>query len=150
MRLSKLADYAVVLMAEAARHCGGAAVYGRLNAGQLAEESGVPLPTVRKLVSVLSTAGLVESSRGVGGGLRLARPPAAISLADIIEAVEGPVALTHCTVTGNHDCELEPNCRVRGHWHVVNRAFRETLANVTLADLATAPAPVSPPQLEAV
>ena len=86
MRLSSLADYAVVMMSAAARHCGGAA---RLNATLLAEETGVPLPTAQKLVSRLSSAGLIESTRGTGGGFRLARPAAAISLADIVEAVEG-------------------------------------------------------------
>ena len=92
MRLSSLADYAVVMMTACARHCGGT----RINAGQLAEETGIPLPTVQKLVSRLTSAGLLRSTRGVGGGLKLARPAAAISLADIIEAVEGPIALTQC------------------------------------------------------
>ena len=91
MRLSSLADYAVVVMSAAARHCGGVA---RLNATLLAVETGVPLPTVQKLVSKLSSAGLIESTRGTGGGFRLSRPAAAISLADIVEAVEGPIALT--------------------------------------------------------
>ncbi len=90
MRLSSLADYAVVMMAASARHCGASC---RLNATALAEETGLPLPTVQKLVSRLSAAGLIESARGTGGGFRLARPPAAISVADIVEAVEGPIAL---------------------------------------------------------
>ncbi len=101
MRLSSLADYAVVMMAAAARHCGAT---GRLNATLLAQETGLPLPTVQKLVSRLSAAGLIESARGTGGGFRLARPPAAISIADIVEAVEGPIALTACVDHGRHDC----------------------------------------------
>ncbi|WP_298671566.1 Rrf2 family transcriptional regulator [uncultured Sphingomonas sp.] len=137
MRLSSLADYAVVLMAAAARHCGGA---GRLNATLLAEETGVPLPTAQKLVSRLAAAGLIESARGTGGGFRLSRPPAAISLADIVEAVEGPIALTTCVETGHHDCAIEGNCRVKPHLNVVNNAVRGALAGVTLATLATAPA----------
>ena len=84
MRLSSMADYAVVTMTAAARHCGGA----RVSASQLAEETGLPAPTVQKLVSRLTSAGLLRSSRGAGGGLKLARPAAAITLADIIEAVE--------------------------------------------------------------
>ena len=87
MRLSSLADYAVVMMCAVARHCGGVA---RLNATLVAEDTGIPLPTVQKLVSRLSAAGLIESSRGTGGGFRLAREAEAISLADIVEAVEAP------------------------------------------------------------
>ena len=76
MRLSSMADYAVVTMTAAARHCGGA----RVSAAQLADETGLPAPTVQKLVSRLTAAGLLRSSRGAGGGLKLARPAAAITL----------------------------------------------------------------------
>lgn len=134
MRLSSLADYAVVMMTAAARHCGGA---GRLNATMLAEETGVPLPTAQKLVSRLSAAGLIESARGTGGGFRLARPPATISLADIVEAVEGPIALTSCVDMGDHECAMEGNCRVKPHWNVVNQAVRGALAGVSLASLVS-------------
>ena len=119
MRLSSLADYAVVMMTAAARHCGGLA---RVNATSLAQETGVPLPTAQKLVSRLSSAGLIESTRGTGGGFRLSRPPATITLADIIEAVEGPIALTTCVDTAQHDCALDGSCRVKPHWAVVNNA----------------------------
>lgn len=132
MRLSSLADYAVVLMVAAARHCGGL----RSNARQLAEETGVPLPTAQKLVSRLAAAGLIESVRGAGGGFRLSRPPAMISLADIVEAVEGPIALTTCVDTGRSDCALEDCCSVRSHWPVVNEAMRGALAQVPLTRLA--------------
>jgi FeS assembly SUF system regulator len=140
MRLSSLADYAVVMMSAAARHCGGVA---RINATTLAGETGVPLPTVQKLVSRLSSAGLIESSRGTGGGFRLSRPAAAISLADIIEAVEGPIALTSCVETGRNDCVHEVKCQVRPHWNAVNEAMRGALAGVSLASLS------SPPKAEA-
>ena len=134
MRLSSLADYAVVMMAAAARHCGGAC---RLNATVLSVETGVPLPTVQKLVSRLSAAGLIESARGTGGGFRLARPAAAISLAEIIEAVEGPIAMTACVDETRHDCAIEENCRVKPHWGVVNAAVRGALAGVSLASLSS-------------
>ncbi len=134
MRLSSLADYAVVLMTAAARHCGAV---GRLNATVLAEETGVPLPTAQKLVSRLSAAGLIESARGTGGGFRLARPPATISLADIVEAVEGPIALTSCVDMGDHECAMEGNCRVKPHWNVVNQAVRGARAGVSLASLVS-------------
>src|ERR1043166_1927026 len=104
MRLSSMADYAVVTMSAAARHEGGI----RFTAAMLAQETGLPLPTVQKLVSRLAGAGLLRASRGVGGGLDLARSPRAITLAEIVEAVEGPIALTACVEHGRHDCSLEP------------------------------------------
>jgi len=132
MRLSSMADYAVVIMSAASRHCGGA----RVSAGQLAEETGLPVPTVQKLVSRLTAAGLLRSSRGVGGGLKLARPAAAVTLADIVEAVEGPIALTACLEHGRHDCTLEDACAVRPHWSAVNETLRSALAQVSLIDLS--------------
>ena len=132
MRLSSLADYAVVMMSAAARHCGQA----KVNATTLAAETGIPLPTAQKLVSRLSTAGLLESSRGTGGGVRLARPPAAISLADIVEAVEGPIEMTSCVDAERHDCALESCCQVRPHMNVVNGAVRGALAGLSLSSLA--------------
>jgi FeS assembly SUF system regulator len=139
MRLSSMADYAVVTMSAAARHCGGA----RSSAAELAGETGLPLPTVQKLVSLLSRAGLLRSIRGAGGGLQLARPAAAITLADIVEAVEGPIALTACSEHGRHDCTLEGACQVRPHWPVVTAALRGALADIPLTRLTqttTAPA----------
>ena len=132
MRLSSMADYAVVTMSAAARHCGMV----RVSAAQLAEETGLPVPTVQKVVSLLTAAGLLRSSRGAGGGLKLARPAAAISLADIVEAIEGPIALTSCVDSGKHDCGLESACTVRPHWGVVNAAMRGALADVPLTRLA--------------
>lgn len=144
MKLSSLADYAVVLMTAAARQCGGqGASGGRLNATILAAETGVPLPTAQKLVSRLSAAGLIESTRGTGGGFHLARPAAAISLAAVIEAIEGPIAMTTCVDTERHDCALDGHCLVKPHWAIVNRALRDALAGVSLADLA-APPPIAP------
>jgi FeS assembly SUF system regulator len=130
MRLSNLADYAVVTMSAAARHCGGA----RTSAAELAAETGLPGPTVAKLVSKLSAAGLLRSVRGAGGGLQLARPAAAITLADIVEAVEGPIALTQCVDT--HDCCYEAACSVKPHWPMVNQALRGALAGIPLTQLS--------------
>lgn len=148
MRLSNLADYAVVTMTAAARHCGRASLVdsrgdagtaprgtrrGRVCAAELAAETGLPVPTVQKLVSRLTAAGLLRSVRGAGGGLQLARPAAAITLADIVEAVEGPIALTAC-VEGE-DCSVHQDCRVRPHWPVVNAALRGALAGIPLTQL---------------
>lgn len=143
MRLSSLADYAVVMMSAAARHCGtGAALDAatnkrrKVNATTLAAETGIPLPTAQKLVSRLSTAGLLDSSRGTGGGVRLARPPASISLADIVEAVEGPIQMTTCVDSERHECALEGACQVRPHMSAVNGAVRGALQGVSLSSLA--------------
>ncbi|WP_427966190.1 SUF system Fe-S cluster assembly regulator [Altererythrobacter sp.] len=129
MRLSNLADYAVVTMSAAARHCGGA----RTSAAELAAETGLPAPTVQKLVSMLSKAGLLRSVRGSGGGLQLARPAAAINVAEIVEAVEGPIALTQCM--DGHDCCVDHNCAVKPHWPVINNALRGALADIPLTQL---------------
>lgn len=134
MRLSNLADYAVVMMSAAARHCGASQV----SATSLAAETGIPLPTAQKLVGRLAAAGLLESKRGFGGGLRLARPPAAISLADVIEAVEGPIAMTPCVEHGRRDCAVEADCRVKPHMISANGAVRGALAAVSLASLSGA------------
>jgi FeS assembly SUF system regulator len=136
MRLSSLADYAVVMMAAAARHGAEA----RFSATNLSAETGVPLPTAQKLMGKLTCAGLLASSRGAAGGFMLARPADAINLADIVEAVEGPIALTSCVDETKHDCALESACKVRPHWGVVNEAVRGAFAGVSLASLTHAPA----------
>ncbi len=155
MRLSSMADYAVLTMTAAARHCGSsllASPDGRgrawISSAQLARETGLPAPTVQKLVSKLSAAGLLQSARGAGGGLKLARPAAAITLADIIEAVEGPISLTACLETtrqaGRNDCTLEAGCTLRGQWPVVNAALRSALAAIPLTQLTLQQSPASP------
>jgi len=139
MRLSSLADYAVVMMAAAARHAAGA----RLSATILAAETGVPLPTAQKLAGKLAAAGLLETQRGATGGFMLAKSCETITLADIVEAVEGPIALTSCVEEAKHDCALESACKVRPHWGVVNDAVRGAFAGVSLASLSTVrPEPV--------
>jgi len=132
MRLSSLADYAVVMMAAAARH----GIEGRFSATMLAAETGVPLPTAQKLMGKLAHAGLLASQRGASGGFALAREAGAISLIEIIEAVEGPMALTSCVDDQRHDCALEQACKVRPHWGVVNSAVRKAFEDVRLAQLA--------------
>ena len=134
MRLSSLADYAVVMLSAAARHAPGE----RLTANLLADETGVPLPTAQKLMGRLAQAGLLASARGTGGGVRLARDAHDISLADIVEAVEGPIAMTACVDDHRHDCGLEGSCRVKPHWGVVNNTIRGALGGVSLATLSGA------------
>ncbi len=134
MRLSNFADYAIVTMCAAARHCGG----GKTSAGELARETDLPVPTVQKLVSKLTAAGLLRSERGAKGGLQLARPAAAINLADIIEAVEGPIALTACVDDAKADCNLHHSCNVKPHWPIVNATLRGALADISLITLTQA------------
>ena len=132
MRLTHLADYAVVIMTAAARREGGA----RLSAAELAGETGVPLPTTQKLMGKLACAGLLTSSRGAGGGFTLSRGVTEISLADIVEAVEGPIAMTQCSGSDEaSDCALDAHCRVKPHMGVVSNAVRGALGAVSLEQL---------------
>jgi FeS assembly SUF system regulator len=132
MRLSHLADYAVVLMTAAARRPAAA----RLSATELSSETGVPLPTAQKLMGQLAASGLLQSVRGVGGGFTLARPGAQISLADIIEAVEGPIAMTQCSGSEKpSECALDAHCRLKPHMSIVTHAVRGALCAVTLTSL---------------
>ena len=134
MRLTHLADYAVVIMTAAAQRGEGV----RLSAADLSQETGVPLPTAQKLMGRLATAGLVSSARGAGGGFSLARPLGEISLAEIIEAVEGPIAMTVCTGhDGVSDCALDARCRVKPHMNIVSNAVRGALGAVSLQSLAS-------------
>src|SRR5829696_1762786 len=144
MRLTHLADYAVVLMTAAARR--GEAV--RLSSAELAQDTGVPLPTAQKLMGHLAAAGLLSSVRGAGGGFMLARPVTEISLADIVEAVEGPIAMTMCSGSdGPSECALDANCRVKPHMGIVSHAVRGALDAVTLQQLSSpAQAGVQPGQ----
>lgn len=133
MRLSNLADYAVITMSQAAKHCGD----GRVSAAELASETGLPVPTVQRLVSKLTAAGLLRSVRGAGGGLQLGRPAAAITVADIVEAVEGPIGLTACV--DNAGCDYEAGCSMKPHWPIINERLRGALAGITLENLRHAP-----------
>ena len=133
MRLTHLADYAVVMMTAAARREPSA----RLSAAELATETGVPLPTAQKLMGKLAAAGLLTSARGSGGGFTLARGITDISLADIVEAVEGPLAMTQCAGADETSaCALDAHCRVKPHMGIVGAKVRGALHAVTLQELA--------------
>ena len=132
MRLTHLADYAVVMMTAAARREPRA----RLSATDLSQETGVPLPTAQKLMQRLAAHGLLTGQRGAGGGYALARPIPEISLADIVEAVEGPIVLTMCADGVNHECALDQHCKVKPHMSIVGDAIRGSLKAVSLAQLS--------------
>ncbi len=102
---------------------------------QIAEQTGIPIPTVAKLMKGLNKAGLVASRRGAGGGYFLGRAAVGITLADVIQAVEGPIALTACADTSDEQCSIESVCPVQGKWNRANTAVRLALSEVTLADM---------------
>lgn len=131
LKLGKLADYATVLMTALA-----ARPQDLRNAHELAEHTHVPAPTVSKLLKLLSKAGLVESLRGASGGYRLARTPDAVTVADIIRAVEGPIAITQCSTHGE-GCGIESTCGNRSNWRLIDGAIRHALESVSLAQMAT-------------
>jgi FeS assembly SUF system regulator len=134
LKLSKLADYATVLMTLVAREP------DRLHSGlELAERSGLPVPTVAKLLKTLARGGLLASLRGAHGGYRLARAAERISVADIIAALEGPIGITECA-SHPGGCALESGCGTRANWRLINVAIREALESVSLAQMA-APQP---------
>lgn len=134
LRIAKLTDYATVLMVQLSL-----SPERRVSAQQLATELTLPLPTVAALLKKLGRAGLVDSLRGAAGGYSLARAPSAISLADVVAAIEGPVAMTACAKANGH-CDLEKDCLTRDHWRYVNQRVQATLALMNLADMARPPA----------
>ncbi len=128
-KLGKLTDYGTVLMTALALDA------GRVQTSQeLAASTRLAPPTVAKLLKLLGKAGLVESTRGAHGGYRLAREPARITVADIVAALEGPIALTQCSVHQG-GCGIESHCGVRANWRVINDAIRSALDAVTLAQM---------------
>jgi len=133
LRMSKLTDYATVILAHLAR------ADGELHtAADVAARTGLAVPTVSKLLKLLARAGLVTSVRGAQGGYQLARPAEDISAADVIDALEGPVAITACS-SADIQCDLESVCRVGSAWQRINTAIRLALRDVSLAQLVGAP-----------
>jgi FeS assembly SUF system regulator len=141
LRMSKLTDYGTMVLAQLATHDGLA------TAGQVAKATHLGAPTVSKLLKSLAHAGLVVSARGVQGGYVLARPPESISAAEIIDALEGPVAITECS-SASGLCDLESYCRVGMAWQRINQNIRKALQEVSLADLQRRKDPLPPPDLK--
>ncbi|HEX7339061.1 MAG TPA: SUF system Fe-S cluster assembly regulator [Rhodanobacteraceae bacterium] len=129
LRISRLTDYATVVMT-----CLAETPHDVLSTVQIAECTQLELPTVSKLLKQLSHAQLVESFRGVNGGYRLARAAKDITLAQIIEAMEGPLGMTECAVAAGQ-CAREAHCSVRGNWRRINQAVGMALRAVSLADM---------------
>ncbi len=136
-RLSKLTDYAVVVLVRLASAGGVQTSPG------VSQMTGVPEPTVAKVLKALSAAGLVASQRGARGGYRLVRPLSAISVADVITAIDGPIAMAACVEGSTANCAAL-SCQVRGRWDLVNHAVRSALTAISLADMAELPQRRSP------
>ena len=129
-RLGKLTDYGTVVMTALADE--PARVH---SAQELAAATRVPPPTVSKLLKRLAKSGLIEALRGVRGGYRLARAPDSITVADMVRALEGPIALTQCADHAG-GCSIESSCATSANWQLINTAIREALEAVTLAQMS--------------
>jgi FeS assembly SUF system regulator len=135
LRLSKLTDYAVVVLVRLA------GMEGVQTSPGIAAATGIPEPTVAKVLKTLAAGDLVASQRGARGGYRLNRDLAAIPIADVIAAVDGPIALTACVEGSAIECESQGLCPMRGRWDPVNHAIQSALSRITLADMQVALVP---------
>ena len=131
IRLSRLADYGVVLTAHLARNPDR-----WLTAAELAGATTLPVPTVAKILKLLAQDGILDSHRGTKGGYALARPARDVTVADIVAALDGPIALTECMGAESGSCEIEALCPTRVNWRTINDAITGALKSVTIADMA--------------
>lgn len=139
LRVTKLTDYATVVLTVLAARPDAV-----LSAAELAERAGLEAPTVSKVLKPLAQAGLVEGFRGVRGGYRLARPAGAITLFEIVEAMEGPLAMTECSLD-HGECGISDQCGVRANWRRINDVVAGALRGVSLAQMLDGLPPPPPP-----
>jgi FeS assembly SUF system regulator len=137
LKITRLSDYAVAVLGQLANSEAGVHT-----AKGLAERTGLPLPAVSKILKSLARSKVVDSQRGVQGGYRLARQASRVSVAEVIEAVEGPVALTDCGDDSNSECEFTGQCSVKANWLRINQVVRRALSNISVQDM------ILPPQRE--
>lgn len=128
-----MADYGLLVMSHM---CGQREL---MTLDSLSELTALPLPTMRKLMRALTQNGLADSVRGPHGGYQLSRQPQQISIAEIIEAIDGPIALTECVKSDGGDCEIEGVCELKANWNIVNRLISDTLQTVTLDMMSQVP-----------
>ncbi len=140
LRISKLTDYGTLVLAQLP-----ASGDGLTSAGRVADATHLSQATVSKLLKALAHAGLVVSERGSHGGYALARPDDEITAAQIIDAIEGPVAITECSSAAGR-CHLEPTCGVGSAWQGISLSIRRALTEVSLADLQSRRVPMQPPR----
>ena len=129
IRITKLTDYGILVLT----HLVGESL---VNARELAAVTSLPLPTVGKILRILARAGLVKSHRGAHGGYELAQNPDEISVADVITAFEGPIALTECLSHETPGCEVEAICPTRSNWDRINHAIKTALEEIPLSEMA--------------
>jgi len=130
IKISRLADYAVVVLTTLAHQS-----EGLMSAGAVAQRTHLPEPTVAKVLKLLAKGNIIESIRGANGGYKLARSAPRIQVADIIKAIEGPVSLTACVEGSKETCDYHAHCKVKGRWDDVNMAIQVALESITLADM---------------
>ena len=140
LRMTKQADYGIVLLTFCASQPGQ-----RFTSPELAAETRLPAPTVSKILKLLAREGLLESHRGVKGGYSLAHSPDQITVAAMISALDGPIAFTECIEDTPGSCSQESVCRLRGNWQRINQAVRQSLENISLAELIH---PLTPPLVQ--
>ncbi len=129
LRISRLTDYGTMILVYLASRSDQFC-----SASDIASSTHVALPTTQKILKLLARSGLVVSARGAEGGYALGRQASSVSAADILDVLEGPVAITECSSADSH-CELESLCQVGGAWQKINKAIRGALGDISLADL---------------
>ena len=145
LRLNRMTDYAILVLG---------VLHGRpdvlLSSAQIAQHAQLTQATAAKIIKALGSAGLVTTIRGTKGGCQLALPASAISIADVIEAIEGPIALTACVEGAEEPCSVQQGCFMSGSWNQINGAIRSALDGVSLSDLFSPsnmfPAPLETPK----
>ncbi len=130
IKLSKLSDYAIVVLSRLAVEKGAI-----VTTSWLSTETGIPEPTVSKVLKLLSKQKIVLSVRGANGGYKMERAPADITVTELITALDGPIALTTCLDSTQHNCMIDALCPLKGGWSKVNHAIKSALDNVALSDL---------------
>lgn len=131
LRIGKITDYGIVVASRLA----GATASASHSVRDIAIMTAVPQPTVSKVLKQLARAGIVTSARGAHGGYRLSRPAEQISVVQVIEALEGPIAVTECSGETRGVCSHEARCGVRANWERINQAVYQALSGISLADM---------------
>lgn len=129
LRISRLADYATIIMRDMA------VINQPVSGAEIAHNTGVHLPTVRKVLKQLLKAGLLLSERGANGGYQLAKSAEIINLADIVEAIDGPLGLTECALPSGN-CAISTHCVNKENWYVINSVIRKALSEVSLLQMS--------------
>jgi len=136
-RISKLTDYSTLVLGALAKQ-----PETLLAANTIVQLTHLPLPTVSKILKLLTKARLLQSVRGAQGGYRLSVAPEHISVAEVVQALEGPWAVTECSHRDQHTCHIEQDCQLRNQWQMVSDILYAALANISLADLTSASSPL--------